>query len=44
MEALEIQPDSHIVTIASGGCNVLSYLVANPARITAVDLNHAHIA
>lgn len=44
MEALEIHPDSHIVAIASGGCNVLSYLVANPARITALDLNHAHIA
>ncbi|MCE7797547.1 DUF3419 family protein [Sphingobium sufflavum] len=44
MEALAIQPDSHIVTIASGGCNVLSYLVADPERITAVDLNTAHIA
>jgi S-adenosylmethionine-diacylglycerol 3-amino-3-carboxypropyl transferase len=44
MEALEIQPDSHVVTIASGGCNALSYLIANPARITAVDLNRAHIA
>lgn len=44
MEALEIQPDNHVVTIASGGCNVLSYLVADPARITAVDLNTAHVA
>jgi len=44
MEALAIGPDSHVVTIASGGCNVLSYLTANPARITAVDLNTAHIA
>jgi len=44
MEALAITPDSHVVTIASGGCNVLSYLVADPARITAVDLNTAHIA
>jgi S-adenosylmethionine-diacylglycerol 3-amino-3-carboxypropyl transferase len=44
MEALQIQPDSHVVTIASGGCNVLSYLTADPARITAVDLNTAHIA
>jgi len=44
MEALEIRPDSHIVTIASGGCNALSYLQANPAKITAVDLNAAHIA
>ncbi len=44
MEALAITPDSHIVTIASGGCNVLSYLTADPARITAVDLNPAHVA
>jgi S-adenosylmethionine-diacylglycerol 3-amino-3-carboxypropyl transferase len=44
IEALAITPDCHIVTIASGGCNVLSYLTANPKAITAVDLNTAHIA
>jgi S-adenosylmethionine-diacylglycerol 3-amino-3-carboxypropyl transferase len=44
MEALAIQPDSHVVTIASGGCNMMSYLTANPRAITAVDLNTAHIA
>ena len=44
MEALAIRPDSRIITIASGGCNVLSYLVADPERIIAVDLNTAHIA
>ncbi len=44
MEALAITPDCHVVTIASGGCNVLSYLTANPARISAVDLNTAHVA
>ena len=44
MEALAITPDSHIVTIASGGCNVLSYLTADPKAITAVDLNTAHVA
>lgn len=44
MEALGITPDCHVVTIASGGCNVLSYLTANPRAITAVDLNTAHIA
>lgn len=44
LEALALQPDSHLVTIASGGCNVLAYLTANPRRITAVDLNRAHIA
>lgn len=44
MDALAITPDCHIVAIASGGCNVLSYLTAQPERITAVDLNTAHVA
>lgn len=44
MEALGIRPGDHIVAIASGSCNVLSYLSADPGKITAVDLNHAHIA
>ncbi len=44
MAALEIEPAHHIVAIASGGCNVMSYLTADPARITAVDLNVSHLA
>lgn len=44
MEALAITPQSHVVAIASGGCNILSYLIAGPARITALDLSTAHIA
>lgn len=44
MEALQIGPDSRIITIASGSCNALSYLTADPAAITCVDLNTAHIA
>lgn len=44
LDGLAITPDSHVVTIASGGCNVLSYLTAHPASITAVDLNTAHVA
>jgi S-adenosylmethionine-diacylglycerol 3-amino-3-carboxypropyl transferase len=44
IEALDIRRDSRMVAIASGGCNVLSYLVADPAAITAVDLNTAHVA
>ena len=44
MAAMEIRPHHHVVTIASGGCNVLSYLTASPARITAVDLNRTHVA
>ncbi len=44
LEALAIGPDHHVVAIASGGCNILSYLIADPARITALDLSRAHIA
>ena len=33
-----------MMAIASGGCNVLSYLIADPAAILAVDLNRAHVA
>ncbi|MDO8289804.1 MAG: DUF3419 family protein [Parvibaculum sp.] len=44
LEALALTPESHIVTITSGGCNVMSYLAASPAHITAVDLNQAHVA
>ena len=44
LEALALGPDCHVVAIASGGCNVLSYLTANPAHITAVDLSRAHVA
>ena len=44
MEALALGPQDHAVAIASGGCNVLSYLTADPARISAVDLNGAHVA
>ncbi len=44
LEALELRPGASLITIASGGCNVLSYLTAEPARIVAVDLNRAHVA
>lgn len=44
MEAMELGPDSDIVTIASGGCNMLSYLTAGPRSLHAVDLNTAHVA
>ena len=44
MKALEIGPDCEVIAIASGGCNVLSYLTADPAGVTAVDLNGAHVA
>lgn len=44
MDAMAIQAGHHVVAITSGGCNVLSYLTADPARITAVDLNQAHLS
>ena len=44
MEGLAIQPDSRVMCIASGSCNALSYLTANPQSVTAVDLNRAHVA
>ncbi|MFN3889268.1 MAG: DUF3419 family protein [Beijerinckiaceae bacterium] len=44
MDALSIRKDDHIVAIGSGGCNVMSYLCALPARVTALDINGAHVA
>jgi S-adenosylmethionine-diacylglycerol 3-amino-3-carboxypropyl transferase len=44
LEALEIGPGRRVIAIASGGCNALSYLTADPAEIVAVDLNGAHVA
>ncbi len=44
LEALSLKEGEHLVAIASGGCNILSYLAAAPIRITAVDLNPAHVA
>jgi S-adenosylmethionine-diacylglycerol 3-amino-3-carboxypropyl transferase len=44
MAALDLKPGKRIVTIASGGCNAMSYLTADPAEIIAVDLNPAHVA
>ncbi len=44
LDALQLGPQHRVVTIASGGCNILNYLVANPESIDAVDLNPAHIS
>ena len=43
IEALEIDGDSRILTISSGGCNALNYLIEGPRSVTAVDLNKHHI-
>lgn len=44
MEALDLRSSDHVVAIASGSCNILSYLTGDPAKISAIDLNGAHIA
>ncbi|HTQ12962.1 MAG TPA: DUF3419 family protein [Rhizomicrobium sp.] len=44
LAALDLKPEHRLITIASGGCNILNYLAANPAQIIAVDLNPNHIA
>ncbi|HEY5047446.1 MAG TPA: DUF3419 family protein [Rhizomicrobium sp.] len=44
LEALELASHHRLITIASGGCNILNYLAADPAEIVAVDLNPNHVA
>jgi len=44
LQALQLKPGANILTIASGGCNALAYLSAQPAAVHAVDLNAAHLA
>jgi S-adenosylmethionine-diacylglycerol 3-amino-3-carboxypropyl transferase len=43
LQALKLDDHSRIITISSGGCNALNYLVVNPENVTAVDLNRHHI-
>ena len=43
LEALKVDETSEILTISSGGCNILNYLLAKPKRIVAVDLNRYHM-
>ena len=43
-EALALKAGDRLIAIASGGCNVLSYLIDDPSEILAVDPNGAHIA
>jgi S-adenosylmethionine-diacylglycerol 3-amino-3-carboxypropyl transferase len=44
MAALALKPGADMICIASGGCNAMSYLTADPASVTAVDLSPAHVA
>lgn len=43
LQALELDGNSRVLTISSGGCNALNYLLAGPESVTAVDLNRHHI-
>ena len=43
LQALELDSNSRVLTISSGGCNALNYLLQSPASVTAVDLNRHHI-
>lgn len=42
--AMKIDETTDIMTICSGGCNMMNYLTESPASVTAVDLNPAHVA
>jgi S-adenosylmethionine-diacylglycerol 3-amino-3-carboxypropyl transferase len=39
VRALTIRPSDIVVTISSGGCNTLTLLLEDPARIFAIDIN-----
>ncbi|MEO8573580.1 MAG: BtaA family protein [Pyrinomonadaceae bacterium] len=43
LEALQLDENSRILAISSGGCNALHYLLEDPESVTAVDLNRHHI-
>lgn len=43
LQALELDQNSRVLTISSGGCNALNYLLSSPESVTAVDLNRHHI-
>ncbi|MCB9983375.1 MAG: DUF3419 family protein [Rhodospirillales bacterium] len=44
LEALKLDKTSRIMTIASGGCNVMNYLTESPEKVKVIDLNPAHVA
>lgn len=44
MAAMRLGEGDRVIAIASGGCNIMSYLSRSPASIDAVDLNTAHAA
>ena len=42
--AMKIDSSTRIMTICSGGCNMMNYLTESPASVTAIDLNPHHVA
>src|ERR1700754_3801058 len=44
LEALQLAPHHRVLTIASGGCNILNYLASAQSQIIALDLNPNHVA
>lgn len=44
LEAMQLKSGERVVAIASGGCNILSYVALADVQVTAIDLNPAHIA
>jgi len=44
LEALQLTPESRVLTIASGGCNIAHYLLGGAGEVVAVDLNRHHVA
>ena len=44
MQAMDLSEGHRLVTIGSGGCNMLAYLGRRPASIDVVDLNPNHVA
>lgn len=41
VRAIEMKPGQTLMTITSGGCNTLNFLLHDPEKIYAVDINHA---
>jgi S-adenosylmethionine-diacylglycerol 3-amino-3-carboxypropyl transferase len=44
LEALDLKPGEKVAAIASGGCNIMSYVTAADVKVTGLDLNGAHVA
>ena len=44
IDALHLKDGENVIAIASGGCNIMSYLTAADVTVAAIDLNPAHIA